>query len=123
MAEMTHKLSCIMCPLSCEGQVTVADGVVSKISGFTCERGKKYAMQEITAPERILTTTVRVQGGELPLLPVVSQQGLPKDKVLACAGALAKCVVAAPIKAGDVVCADILGLGVDIVATRDIARR
>jgi CxxC motif-containing protein len=107
--------------MSCEGQVTLVDDVVSKIEGFTCERGQKYAAQEVIAPERILTTTVRVEGGELPLLPVMSQRGLPKAKILACAKELTKCKVAAPVNAGDIVWPDILGLGVDIVATRDIA--
>jgi len=123
MVKTTRRISCIMCPLSCEGQVTLQDGEIIKTEGFGCNRGLAYARQEVTAPERILTTTVRVEGGELPLLPVMSNRGLPKDKVLPCARALAKCKVKAPVKAGDVVCANILGLGVDIVATRNIAAR
>ena len=72
----------------------------------------------IYIPKRMLTTTVAVEGGLLPLLPVVSSTVLPKEKVLACAAYLRGVKVQAPIAAGDVVVKDILGLGVDIVASR-----
>ena len=61
------------------------------------------------------------RGGQLALLPVVSKSVLPKGKILDCAKELKKVTVKAPVKAGDVVAADILGLGVDIVASRDMA--
>jgi len=46
---------------------------------------------------------------------------LPKNKIIACARCLANVSVKAPIKEGDIICSDILGLGVDIIATRDLA--
>ena len=69
----------------------------------------------------MLTTTVRIVGGVLPLLPVVSSAPLPKDRILDCACALRKVTATAPVKAGDVVAADLLGLGINIVASRDMA--
>lgn len=68
----------------------------------------------------MLTTTVRVEGGALALLPVVSQTTLPKGKIMACAEALRQVSVKAPVHTGDVVVSDILGLGVDIIAARDM---
>ena len=74
----------------------------------------------MTDPQRMLTSTVRIEGGELPLLPVVSKTTLPKGKILDCAAALRGVTVQAPVKTGDVIAANILGLGVDIVASRDM---
>lgn len=121
MAQCVKKINCIVCPLSCVGEVTLEDGQIQAITGFTCDRGTRYGQEEITAPKRTLTTTIKVDNGELPLLPVVSKTPLPKDKVVACARHLSTVKVKAPIKEGDIVCANILGLGVDIVATRDLS--
>ncbi|VBB05446.1 Hypothetical protein LUCI_0656 [Lucifera butyrica] len=120
MAESSRKISCIVCPLSCMGEVTVENGEIKAISGFTCQRGMNYAREEVTAPKRMLTTTVRVLSGELPLLPVISKTALPKEKIVECARCLSGLTVTAPVREGDVVCANILGLGVDIVASRSL---
>lgn len=120
MATETKIMNCICCPLGCELTSTLEDGVVTNVTGNSCPRGAKYAKAELTAPTRMLTTTVRVKGGRLPLLPVVSADVLPKGRILDCAAALRRVEVQAPVKAGDVIAADILGLGVDIVASRDM---
>lgn len=122
MKETKKALNCIVCPLGCAGTVTLRDGQIAALEGFGCPRGQAYAREELTAPRRMLTTTVRVAGGLLPLVPVISRTSLPKDKILACAACLRSVELEAPVKEGQVVLADILGLGVDIVATRDLGK-
>lgn len=121
MAVEQKTLNCIMCPMGCELTVTIEDGNVTEVTGNTCPRGAKYGHDEIMSPTRMLTTTVRIAGGQLALLPVVSKSVLPKGRILDCARELRNVKVKAPVKAGDVIVADILGLGVDIVASRDMA--
>ena len=116
----TRVMNCSMCPMGCEMTVTVENGKVIDVKGNTCPRGAKYANDEVTAPKRMLTTTVRIEGGMLPLLPVVSETVLPKEKVLDCAAFLRGVTVKAPVKTGDVIVKDILGLGVNIIASRDM---
>ncbi len=120
MAVETRVMNCIMCPMGCELTVTVEDGAVTNVTGNTCPRGAKYAKDEVTAPKRMLTSTVAIEGGVLPLLPVVSADVLPKERVLDCAAYLRGVKAQAPVKAGDVIVADILGLGVNIIASRDM---
>jgi len=115
-------MNCITCPMGCEMIVTVENGVVTNVAGNTCPRGKKYAEIEVTAPKRMLTSTVKINGGLLPLLPVVSQSPLPKESILDCAKELRKITVEAPIIVGQVICGNILGLGVNIIASRDIPK-
>lgn len=116
----TKVMNCIMCPMGCEMTVTMEHGKFISVTGNTCPRGAKYAEQEVTDPKRMLTTTVRVHGGLLPLLPVVSADVLPKGRVKGCVDCLRRVEVQAPVQAGDVVVKDILGLGVDILASRDM---
>lgn len=123
MAVETRMMNCIMCPLGCEMTVTIEDGAVTGVTGNTCPRGPKYAHDEVTAPKRMLTSTVRVQGGELPLLPVVSQETLPKGKILECAKFLRTVTVEAPIAEGQIIVPNILELGVDIIASRAICKK
>ena len=68
----TKVMNCIMCPMGCEMTVTLENGKFVSVTGNTCPRGAKYAETEVTDPRRMLTTTVRIRGGLLPLLPVVS---------------------------------------------------
>ena len=60
-----RKLTCIGCPMGCQLQVIIKDGIVEKVTGNTCKRGADYGKKEVTDPTRIVTSTVRVQGGTL----------------------------------------------------------
>lgn len=115
----TRILTCIGCPMGCRLTVTLEGKSVTSVTGNTCRRGDDYAHREVTAPARVLTTTVPVVGGVRPRVPVKTAGEVPKTMVLACARALAGVEVAAPVRAGDVVCRDILGTGVDVIAVRD----
>ena len=61
---------------------------------------------------------VVIKGAMLHRLPVKTAQEIPKGKIFDCMDALAKVVVKAPVKMGDVVLKDVCGTGIDIVATK-----
>ena len=90
--------------------VTIEDGAVTSVTGNTCPRGPKYAHDEVVAPKRMLTSTVQVKGGLLPLLPVVSKTTLPKERILDCAAALRQIAVKAPVTEADY-CRKYSGIG------------
>lgn len=119
---MTEKriMNCITCPIGCEMTIIMKNNQMVAVTGNACPRGEKYAKEELTAPKRMLTATVSITGGHLPLLPVVSQSALPKGKILDCITVLRAITVQAPVKSGDVICPDILGLGVNIIASRTV---
>ena len=112
---MVKDIICVACPMGCQISVELSDS--GEILSVTCKRGDAYARTECTNPERSLTTTVKVSGGVHPVVPVKSAKAVPKDKVKDCVKEIAKLEIKAPVKIGDVVCANILGTGVDIVAT------
>ncbi len=118
---MIREMVCVACPLGCPLRVELSDsGEVLSVTGNTCKRGEKYAHDECTNPVRMLTTTMKVNGGALPVIPVKTSAPIPKDKMFDCMAVINNDVVDAPIRMGDVIISDICGLGVDIVATNEM---
>ncbi len=115
----TIELTCINCPLGCHLTVTKENGQVTGVTGNTCPRGEAYGRKEVTAPTRIVTSTVAVIGGSHPPVSVKTREDIPKEKIFACVRALKDVVVQAPVKIGDVVLADAAGTGVDVIATNN----
>ncbi len=76
----------------------------------------------MTAPTRMLPTTVKIQEGTLNRLPVRTANPVPKELLFDCMEIINHVEVQAPIKVGDVVIANILGTGVDVIATRSMGR-
>lgn len=111
----TKKLTCIVCPLGCTLTAQMDGNHVIRISGSTCKRGEAYARAELTNPLRTLTTTMRVEGAGL--VPVKSSAALPKALLRDSMDVINTARAKAPVKPGDVLVADILGTGVDIIAT------
>ena len=115
---MEKNIICTVCPRGCHMRVTMENGVVTQVEDYGCKRGKVYAENEATNPVRILTTTVKIADNQYNLLPVRSNAPVPKDLQMECMKAIKAIAVTAPVKAGDVVLANICGTGVDIVATK-----
>ena len=111
---------CINCPLGCPLTVELENGQVTKVTGNTCKRGETYAVKEITNPSRTVTSTVRVKGGEHPVVAVRTKTDIPKDKIFACMEAINAAEITAPVKIGDVVIANVCGTGVDVVASANV---
>lgn len=117
----TRELICINCPLGCGLTVTLKDGDVVKVEGNTCPKGEAYVKEEVTDPTRIVTSTVRVSGGVLPVVSVKTASDIPKEKIMDCAKALKNVKIQAPVSIGDVVVEDVCGTGVSVIATKNIS--
>jgi CxxC motif-containing protein len=115
---MTKTLTCIVCPLGC--QISVAAG---EAKGYSCIRGKNWAVQETTMPMRVLTTTVLLKNGELALLPVRTQGSVPKSKLMDCLRHANRLRVQAPVQAGQVLCQDLAATGVSLIAARSAGKK
>jgi CxxC motif-containing protein len=123
MAELhTAHYLCIGCPLGCRLEVDedAETHALVEVRGFSCRRGQEYAVQEHTAPRRIVTTTVEIDSARWPRLPVRSRAPIPKPLVMALCRALRKVRVSAPVTMGDIIVANAAGTGVDIIAARDM---
>ncbi|MCR4683938.1 MAG: DUF1667 domain-containing protein [Lachnospiraceae bacterium] len=114
---MTYTLPCINCPAGCIVQVTLKDGVVTDVSGNTCDRGETYARNEVTAPVRIVTSSVKVSGSDKPVVSVKTKDAIPKGKIDACIDAIRDLTIPAPVSIGDVIIPNVADTGIELIAT------
>lgn len=118
-------LTCIICPMGCSMEVEVETNTsgqkkVLSVKDNGCKRGEQYAAKELQNPTRTLTTTIKVEGGELPLVPVKTAGEVPKASLLQCMEVVRRASCKVPVKRGDVLIYDLLGTGVNVVACADI---
>lgn len=118
-----HNLICINCPLGCALTVTMENGQVTDVAGNTCPRGDAYGRKELTNPTRIVTSTVTVKGGHLPVVSVKTASDIPKGKIDDVMKAISQATVCAPVSIGDVIIADAAGTGVSVIATKNVRRK
>ena len=111
---------CTVCPMGCHITVTGEGDRVDSITGYTCKRGEEYGKQEFAHPVRILTSTVKLEGADQPLLPVRSEKPVPKELLADCMKVLKAVDVKAPVKRYDVIVENICGCGVNIVASDSV---
>ena len=112
-------IRCIICPTGCEIHVKNVNGELI-LEGHTCKRGEIYARDEFIAPKRILTTTMRVKNGLLPLIPVRTDKPIPKEKLNEVLKEIALKEIEAPLAMGDILIQNVLKLGADVIASRDL---
>lgn len=112
------ELICITCPRGCH--LSVDENL--NVTGNFCPRGAAYAKAELTHPVRMVTSSVNVVSEVESRLPVKTKDPIPKELIFKVMEEIMKVSVKAPIRIGDVVIKDVLGTGVDIVATKNILR-
>lgn len=117
-----EEMVCIMCPLGCRLVVTLEDNGELLVSGNKCPRGIEYGRQEMTEPLRILTSSVLVKNGDVPLVSVKTNKPVPRKLLNEIMDILRKTTVEAPVKSGDVLIENILDTGADVIATRNVER-
>lgn len=117
---MEQTITCINCPVGCRMTVSLSDtGEFLSVTGNTCPRGAKYAQQECTLPERMITAVIPVAGSETPL-SVKTASPVPKKLISSVIDELARVQVSLPVTIGQIVLPDVLNTGVDIIATRSL---
>lgn len=119
---MTKEIICTVCPTGCRITVEGEGTNIQSISGNNCKRGIQYATDEFILPKRILTCSVTLEGANRAMLPVRSAAPLPLESVFDCMKVIKQTKITAPVKVGQVIIKDILGLGVDIVSAMSIER-
>ncbi len=116
---MEQTLTCINCPVGCRIQTTIENGVCVSVSGNGCKLGEKYAMQESVKPLRMVTAVVPVAGAAMPV-SVKTRTPIPKQDIARCMAELSQLALKAPVHMGDVVLANAVGSGVDVIATKTV---
>ena len=119
---MRKEYTCIVCPNGCSLQAEIDGGIVISSSGNLCDRGKTWLEEEISAPKRNFATTVSVEGGDMETVSVRLSSPIPKDKIFKALEIIHSAKAKAPVHIGDVIIKDILSLGADVIATRNVEK-
>ncbi len=105
-----NTITCVLCPNSCE--------IDENLKGGKCPRGAEYALKEMRAPKRILTSSIKTEN-EDALVSVRTKTPIPKEMIPEALNKLRQMTVTPPIKCGDLICSDFMLSGIDLIATRD----
>ncbi len=114
---------CIICPNSCRLTIWQNNDDEIQIEGYQCLRGKTYGIAEYTNPTRMIITTMKINNGILPIIPVRSQFPISKYDIKKIMKIINKTECQAPIKMGDILIGNIIESGIDIIASRDLKKK
>ena len=115
---ITRDLICIVCPKGCPMKVTLEGKEILNIEGFTCPRGKQYAIDECTHPMRTITSTVRTSNGGV--VAIKTDKTVPKELMFDCMKEINKAVATLPVRIGDLLIENLLGTGANVVITANM---
>ncbi|MDR1559023.1 MAG: DUF1667 domain-containing protein [Clostridiales bacterium] len=111
------ELICIVCPKGC--RLTVDDAL--RVTGHSCPRGEAYGKEEARHPVRVVTSTVRIEGGGHRRCPVKTNGKIPKGLIFEAMKTLDAVCLKAPVEIGQVAVNNVCGTGVDFITTNEIS--
>jgi CxxC motif-containing protein len=111
---------CVICPIGCEIDVIHDGDKIVSMEGNKCEKAQEFVRQELIEPMRILTTTVRLGGARLPVIPVRTDKPVPKRLFPRILRQLKGIELQAPVNMLDVVVENVAGTGGNVIATRTV---
>lgn len=112
------EMICIVCPKGCH--LHVDENNQYAVTGNRCPRGVAYGQTELTNPTRVIPSTVKIKGAIHNRLPVKTDRPISKQLIAEAVQLLNDVEVTSPISCGDIILPDILGTGVNFIATRDM---
>ena len=119
---MKRTFTCIVCPNGCEIDAEYEGTNVLSVTGNLCPKGKAYVTQELIDPRRTIASSVHVTGGSLPLASVRLNRPVPKERIFDVMAEIRRQTLKAPVRIGDVVIENVLGLGSDVVITKNVEK-
>ena len=114
---MNRNLVCILCPRGCNLTAQI-EGQTITVTGNSCPRGEKYAMDECTNSVRTVTSILRISNRDGIMVSVKTATPIAKERMFEAMEVIRNASVEAPIRIGDVLLTDVCGA--DIIATKNI---
>ena len=115
------RLTCVLCPVGCELEVAKDAAGEIEVHGNQCDKGLAFAVEEVLHPKRNLATSVPLRGTASGMVSVRLSRTVPREMIFPILAEIAKLRPEAPVRRGQVLIADVLGTGVDVIATRSVS--
>jgi len=119
---MGKRMICISCPKGCELILEVNNEKLTSVKGNDCKRGEMFARSEVENPTRVVTSVVTIRKAKSKLLPVISAEPLPKQKIEEAIKEMRNIVVDAPVREGEIIKDDLAGTGIKLLAARSLKK-
>jgi CxxC motif-containing protein len=120
---MLKEYTCIICPNGCEITAKIENENILSLEGAQCKRGHEYVNQELTNPQRNIASSILLEDGELPLVSVRLSKAVPKEKISHVMAVIKNARLKAPVSIGQVAIENVLGLGADVIVTKNVAAK
>lgn len=114
------RLTCVLCPVGCELEVRRDGSTEVEVIGNQCDKGIPFAVEEVLRPRRNLATSIPVRGTASKMVSVRLSGPVPREMIFPILAEIARLRPEAPVSRGQVLIADVLGTGVDVIATRTV---
>ena len=114
---MKREITCIVCPRGCRMTAEIREENIT-VTGHSCARGEKHAVDEILHPVRSLTSVVRVSNRTDTMVSVKTAAPIPKEEMFSVMEQIHGATAQAPIRMGDVILDNVCGT--QIIATKVI---
>ena len=114
------RMTCVLCPVGCELEVGKNATGKLQVKGNQCDKGIPFALEEALYPRRNLATSVPVRGTAAKMIPVRLSQPVPREMLFPILAEISKLRPETPVCRGQVLIADVLGTGADVIATRTV---
>jgi len=115
---VVDRLTCVLCPVGCELEVARDASGDLEVQGNQCDKGVPFALEEILRPKRNLATSIPIKGTAATMVSVRLSGPVARDMIFPILAEITKLRPEAPVRRGQVLIADVLGTGVDVIATR-----
>lgn len=120
---MVKEYTCIICPNGCDIMAEIKDKKILSLEGAACNRGREYVEQELTNPHRNIASSILLEDGMLPIVSVRLSSPIPKDKIFDVMDVIKKVRLKAPVFVGQVAIENVLGLGSDVIVTKNVMQK
>lgn len=117
---LVDRLTCVLCPVGCELEVRGDRAGELVVSGNQCDKGVPFAVEEVLRPKRNLATSVPVRGTAARMVSVRLSAPVPREMIFPVLAEIRKLRPEAPVRRGQVLIANVLATGVDVIATRTV---
>ena len=117
------ELTCIVCPNGCPLEIDFEEEPqirVTRVEGHTCDKGPKWAEQELIRPMRTIAGNIRVENGDFPLVSVRTDAPIPKNSIFRVMAEIQSITFKAPVSIGDVLIKNPADTDCNIIATRHV---
>ena len=117
---VVDRLTCVLCPVGCELEVRRDEAGELDVRGNQCDKGVPFAVEEVLRPRRNLATSIPVRGTASKMVSVRLSGPVPREMIFPILAEIARLRPEAPFSRGQVLITDVLGTGVDVIATRTV---